>query len=158
MDGKGRDGVETEAVRLGKEYLRALQAKDKRAILAILADDFVLEVPLNVSGSNDFSDSWRGLEAAAANYDTTFRIIADIIYTEVEITPGLDPHVAVIEGLGAMTMANGRSYRNRYVFRFESENGKLRRIREYANPVTSAIAFGMPLPEASDDGVAGAFV
>ncbi len=69
----------TTAEQLGREYLRALQAKDKQAIFAIIADDFALEVPLNLSGTNDFSDSWRGLEAADANYDITFRIIQDIV-------------------------------------------------------------------------------
>lgn len=39
-----------------------------------------------------------------------------------------------------------------------TEGGKIRRIREYANPVTSAIAFGLPLPQSSDDGVADGFV
>ena len=146
------------AEELGREYLRALQAKDKQAIFAIIADDFILEVPLNVSGTNDFSDSWRGLEAANANYDTTFRIIEDLVYVELEFTPGRDPNVAFAEGLGVMTMANGRPYRNRYIFRFEARDGKLSRIREYTNPVTSAVAFGLPLPQASDDGVCDQFV
>ena len=44
-------------------------------------------------------------------------------------------------------MTNGRPYDNRYVFRFDAEGGKLKRIREYANPVTAAVAFGIPLPE-----------
>jgi ketosteroid isomerase-like protein len=147
-----------EAEELGREYLRALQAKDKQAIFAIIAADFVLEVPLNVSGSNDFSDSWRGLEAADANYDTTFRIIENLVYTELEFTPGRDPDIAFAEGLGVMEMANGQPYRNRYIFRFEARDGKLWRIREYTNPVTSAIAFGLPLPQSSDDGVSDRFV
>lgn len=146
------------AEELGREYLRALQAKDKAAIFAIISEDFALEVPLNVSGSNDYSDSWRGLEAADANYDTTFRIIEDLVYTDLEFTPGKDPDIAFAEGLGTMTMANGRPYRNRYIFRFESRDDKLWRIREYTNPVTSAVAFGMPLPQSSDDGVSDQFV
>ena len=158
MEGKTAGHSGTPAIELGREYLRALQAKDKQAIFAILAGDFVLEVPFNISGTNDYSDSWQGLEAADANYDTTFRIIQDLVYTDLEFTAGSDPNVAFAEGLGTMMMANGRPYRNRYVFRFESEDGKLTRIREYANPVTSAIAFGLPLPESSDDGVADQFV
>jgi ketosteroid isomerase-like protein len=158
MAGKDTAQAVSTAQELGKEYLRALQAKDKQAIFAILADDFALEVPLNVSGTNDFSDSWQGLEAASANYEITFRIIRDLVYTDLEFTPGRDTNVAFAEGLGVMTMANGRPYRNRYIFRFEAEGGKLRRIREYANPVTSAIAFGLPLPPSSDDGLADSFV
>lgn len=148
----------TTAEALGREYLRALAAHDKRAIFAIIADDFVLEVPMNLSGTNDLSDSWRGLEAAEANYETAFRIIEETAYADLEITPGRDPDIAFAEVHGAMTMANGRPYRNRYVFRFDTKNGKITRIREYANPVTSAIAFGLPLPQSGDDGVSDQFV
>lgn len=140
------------AAELGREYLRCLATKDKPGIMALLADGFALEVPLNVSGSNDLSDSWHGLEAADRNYDEAFRIIADTTYTDFEVTPGKDDNVAFIETLGVMTMANGRPYRNRYVFRFDARDGKLVRIREYCNPVTSAVAFGLPLPQSLNDG------
>ena len=143
---------------LGREYLRALQAHDKAGIMAILAEDFALEVPCNISGTNDLSDSWYGLEAADANFDLAFQVIADTTYEGLEFTPARDPDIAFAEGMGVMTMANGRPYGNRYIFRFDSENGKLRRVREYLNPVTSAIAFGLPLPQASDDGVDNRFV
>lgn len=132
---------------LAHAYLRALQAKDRDAILAILADDFVLEIPLNVPGTNDLSDSWRGLAAAATNYDIAFREIDVLKYTDLEITGGRDASVAFAEGLGVMRMTNGRPYANRYVFRFDIEGGKIKRIREYTNPVTGAIAFGIPLPQ-----------
>jgi ketosteroid isomerase-like protein len=146
------------AEELGREYLRALQAKDKQAILAIIADDFALEVPLNTSGTNDLSDSWRGLEAANANYDTTFQIIEQLVYPDLDFTPGHNPDIAFAEGMGEMRMANGRPYRNCYIFRFDARDGKLWRIREYTNPVTGAIAFGLPLPQSSDDGVSDQFV
>jgi ketosteroid isomerase-like protein len=134
------------AAELAEAYLAALQAKDKEAILAIVADDFELEVPCNVSGTNDFSDSWRGLEAAKAGWESAFREIEVLHYTDLEFTGGEDGKVAFAEGLGVMKMANGRPYENRYVFRFDLENGKIKRIREYLNPVTSAVAFGIPLP------------
>lgn len=139
--------TDRSAMELGQAYLVALQAKDRDAILALLADDFALEVPINVSGTNDFSDSWHGLEAAATNYDLTFQKIEVLQYTDLEFTPARDPNIAYAEGRGIMRMANGRPYRNQYIFRFEAENGKLKRIREYANPVTAAIAMGFPLPQ-----------
>ncbi|MGO8860453.1 MAG: nuclear transport factor 2 family protein [Acidimicrobiales bacterium] len=132
---------------LARAYLDALQAKDKGAILSVLADDFVLEVPCNVSGTNDFSDSWRGIETASERYDDTFRQIEVLRYTDIEIFGGSDGTVAFAEGLGVMKMATGLPYENRYVFRFDVEDGKIKRIREYLNPVTSAIAFGIPLPQ-----------
>jgi hypothetical protein len=38
------------------------------------------------------------------------------------------------------------------VLRFDVADGKIKRIREYVNPVTGAIAFGYPLPHVADDG------
>ena len=134
------------ASELGRAYLDALQAKDRDAILALLAEDFALEVPCNISGTNDLSDSWYGLEAARANYDLTFQTIDKLVYVDLEFTQGADPNVAFAEGMGVMTMFNGNPYRNRYVFRFDTKDGKIRRIREYLNPITSALAFGMALP------------
>ncbi len=131
---------------LARAYLKALQAKDKAAILSFLAEGFVLEVPFDTSGANDLSGSWRGLEMTAAKYDDAFRNIEVIRYVDLEITPGQDPGVAFAEGRGVMRMANGRAYENRYVFRFDVEGGKIRRIREYRNPVTAAISFGRTLP------------
>jgi ketosteroid isomerase-like protein len=151
-------GSSPTAAELGREYLRALAAHDKPGIMALLADDFALEVPCDVAGNNDLADSWHGLEAADSNYDLAFAIIADTTYVDFEVTPGKDDNVAFIETRGDMTMANGRPYKNRYVFRFDAKDGKLFRIREYCNPVTSAIAFGLPLPVSSDDGVGNKFI
>jgi ketosteroid isomerase-like protein len=133
---------------LAEAYLVALQAKDKAAILSIVTDDFALEVPMNTSGSNDLSDSWVGLEAAKAGWDMAFSTIEHLKYGPLEITPGRDRNVAFLEARGVMRMANGRTYDNIYVFRFDTEGGRIRRIREYANPVTAAVAFGIPLPQA----------
>jgi ketosteroid isomerase-like protein len=141
------NATDRSASDLARAYLEALQAKDRDAILSILAEDFALEVPCNISGTNDLSDSWYGLEAARKNYDTTFRVIEELTYEDVEYTQGSDCNIAFAEGMGVMKMATGRPYRNRYVFRFDVEHGKIRRIREYLNPITSAIAFGIALPQ-----------
>jgi len=130
------------AEQLAGAFLRAIQAKDKEGILALLTDDFVLEVPFNVSGTNDLSDSWYGLDTASTNFEATWETIETVKYSEIEITAGRDADVAFAETLGAMRMANGKPYRNRYIFRFDTQNGKIRRVREYANPVTSMIAWG----------------
>ena len=136
---------------LGREYLRALQAKDKGAILAILADDFELVVPCTLSGVNDNqSATWRGLtgpDGANINLDKTFETIEPICYPDLEFTSGANPDIAFAEGLGEMRMKTDRHYRNIYVFRFDSEAGKLKRIREYVNPITWAISMGVQLPE-----------
>ena len=72
---------------------------------------------------------------------------ADI--TVVEINQAVDPSVAFLEGRGTMRMANGNPYNNQYVFRFDVDldSGKIKRAREYVNPVTFAVAMHQPLPD-----------
>jgi ketosteroid isomerase-like protein len=144
------DGHAT-AEELGREYLRALQAKDKAAILAILADDFTLVVPCALDGVNDSTKAtWSGLtgpNGADINLDKTFVKIEPICYPALEFTSGANPDIAFAEGMGEMRMVTKRHYRNMYVFRFDSENGKLKRIREYVNPITWAISMGVALPD-----------
>jgi ketosteroid isomerase-like protein len=141
--------VNRTAAELADAYLTALQAKDREAMLALLADDFTLEIPCNISGSNDRSDSWRGIENAGPNYDQAFQMIEVLKYADVEITQAADPSIAFLEGRGTMRMANGNPYNNTYVFRFDVDlaSGKIKRAREYVNPITFAIAMNVPLPE-----------
>ena len=46
---------------------------------------------------------------------------------------------------GAMVTADGKPYRNRYVFRFDFESGRIKSAREYYNPIISAYAFARPI-------------
>jgi ketosteroid isomerase-like protein len=128
-------------------YIERLQAKDKAGILAILADDFVLEVPNTVSGTNDPAEIRQavGLDGAANMLDMAFVTIETIKYVDIDVNPSTDPRVVFVETLGVMQMFNGRPYNNRYVFRFDVVDGKIQRIREYLNPITGAISFEIPL-------------
>jgi ketosteroid isomerase-like protein len=142
------------AAELADAYLTALQAKDMDAMLALLAPDFTLEIPCNIAGTNDKSDSWRGIDNAEPNYAQAFQMIELLKYVEVEINQAADPSVAFLEGRGAMRMANGNPYNNIYVFRFDVdlESGKIKRAREYVNPITFAVAMHQPLPDTAPAG------
>lgn len=137
------------AAELADAYLTALQAKDIDAMLALLAPEFTLEIPCNLSGTNDRSDSWTGVDNARPNYLQAFEMIEVLRYADVEITQAADPTIAFLEGRGVIRMANGNPYRNQYVFRFDVDlgSGKIVRAREYVNPVTFAVAMHQPLPE-----------
>jgi ketosteroid isomerase-like protein len=142
------DKRSTATTDLARAYFTALEQKDLGGLLAILTEDAVLEMPFDVAGTNKPRDLWQGSDGAAAHYGQAFTDVASITFTEVAISPTTDPNVVFAEALGDMAMVNGRPYNNRYVFRFDLHDGKIRRIREYGNPVTSAISFGLPLPGA----------
>jgi ketosteroid isomerase-like protein len=127
-------------------YLTAMEHKDKAELLAVLADDAILEMPLDVAGTNQTRVLWRGADGASTHYGQAFVDVESIKFTEVDICPTTDPDVVFAEAVGDMAMVSGRPYNNRYVFRFDLRDGKIRRIREYCNPVTSALSYGIPLP------------
>lgn len=139
---------------LVRAYLEALERQDPDALCALVTDDFVLEVPLSLSGNNDPGEAmaWRGIEDFRANYAEYFpTVLTSQRLTDVAIRPTVDADIVYAEALGDMTLANGRPYKNRYVFRFRLRDGKICELLEFANPVTGAIAFGLPLPAISTE-------
>lgn len=136
-------------IELVRAYLEALQRQDPEALCALVTEDFVLEVPLSPSGRNESSDAmaWRGIEDFRANYAEYFpTVMASQRLTDVVIRPTFDLDVVYAEAFGDMVLANGRPYKNRYVFRFRIRDSKICELLEFANPVTGAIAFEQPLP------------
>jgi uncharacterized protein len=143
----GSDRSSAAVEDLARAYIDALEAKDKEAILSMLADDFVMEMPFDTAGTNDLSNSWGGIETASVTYEENFAQVDFVRFADVEIFPARDPTVAFAEARGVVTTSSGRPYENRYVLRFEALDGRITRIREYLNPVTAAISFGLPLPQ-----------
>jgi ketosteroid isomerase-like protein len=146
VEDAGFDQRFDQAKNLARAYLTAMEQKDKDGLVAILTEDSVLEMPFDAAGVNDPRSLWRGRDGAAAHYGQAFEDVASIKFREVAVSPTVDPDVVFAEAWGDMAMVNGRPYNNRYVFRFDLRDGKICRIREYCNPVTSAISYGIPLP------------
>jgi hypothetical protein len=78
-------------------------------------------------------------------------MIEQLKYADVDINQYDYHSVAFLECRGVMRMANGNPYCNQYVFRFDVDldSGKIKRAREYVNPVTFAVAMHQPLPDTS---------
>jgi ketosteroid isomerase-like protein len=129
-------------------FFRAIAAKDPQGLAEALSPDALYEIPFSESGSTEpgahrryvgrdqVVDFW--MQTASAG---TKNLGAE----ELELSITADGGRLFIEQRGNMVMADGKSYRNRYVFRFEFENGKIKSVREYYNPVVSAYAFGRPI-------------
>jgi hypothetical protein len=61
--------------------------------------------------------------------------------TEANLTVSADGSRVFFEGRGHLSMSSGKTYRNRYVRRFDLVGGKIKRC-QYYNPIQSAYAFG----------------
>lgn len=141
-----------EGRRTAKDLIRrwftTMRAKDLQGLLELMSPDVVIELPFNESGRTEEGAFRRycGLDEVRGFWEAAFKAEGKSHYqTSAELTLSADGRVAFLESRGNLTMSSGKSYRNRYVFRFVTEKGKLVHVREYYNPITSAYAFGRPV-------------
>ena len=111
---------------------------DAAAMLAGYRDDFVLELPY---GSPDAPVVVEGRAAALEYLTAAFEVFRfSLELTEQHETA--DPNQLILEYVSEGTvLTTGKPYRNRYlgVYWFDDE-GRVARVREFYNPVPSAIA------------------
>ena len=116
----------------------AIARGDADAMLARYRDDFVLELPY---GSPDAPTVIEGKVAALDHLTAAFGVFRfSLELTEQHETT--DPNRLVLEYVSDGTvLTTGKPYRNRYigVYWFDDE-GRVARVREFYNPVPSAIA------------------
>jgi ketosteroid isomerase-like protein len=118
--------------------------KDLDGARALMADDILVEIPFSESGRTDDGHFrvYRGVEEVCGFWATAFKAEGEsegMLGTEITMTA--DGRTVFVEGRGNLSMANGRTYRNRYVMRFVFEGGKVKHVREYYNPIVSAYGF-----------------
>jgi ketosteroid isomerase-like protein len=125
-------------------WFATTHAKDLDGVRALMTDDIVVEIPFSESGrvEDGCFRVYSGADAVCGFWATAFQAEGEsegMLGTEITMTS--DGRVAFVEGRGVLSMANGRSYRNRYVMRFVLEGGKVKHVREYYNPIVSAYGF-----------------
>jgi uncharacterized protein len=125
-------------------FFKAVAAKDATALARAITEDAIYEIPFSESGSTA-PGSFRRYEGAKEVIDFWTATTADgpksLGPEDVELSITADGSRVFIEQRGNMVLSDGRSYRNRYVFRFSIRDGRICHAREYFNPVTAAYAF-----------------
>src|ERR1700761_1820437 len=125
-------------------FFKAVATKDTAALAASITEDAVYEFPFSESGSTE-PDQCRRYVGAAEVIAFWTATSADgpksLGPEDVELSITADGSRVFIEQRGNMVLSDGRSYRNRYVFRFAIRDGRVCHVREYFNPVTAAYAF-----------------
>ncbi|WP_084397139.1 nuclear transport factor 2 family protein [Henriciella aquimarina] len=118
--------------------------KDKAAKLKVVADDMVLEIPFNESGRTEEGAFRRysGKREVVEFIDAAFAAEKSVRLVSAEYVVSEDGRTVFVEARGEVEMISGKMYRNRYVLRFDVDGGKIKCLREFYNPITSAVAFG----------------
>lgn len=141
----------TVAERVVQKFFRTALAKDRAGTMELYTEDSVLEIPFNESGRTEEGAFRRysGLAELAKFTDASHAAEGTMGASDIEMHRVEGGDTIFVESRGNIVMSSGREYRNRYVFRFDIEGDKIRRLREYYNPVTSGLAFGRPIGQAS---------
>jgi ketosteroid isomerase-like protein len=108
--------------------------------IELWADDGVLEFPYAPAGRRR---AYAGkAEILAYMKHATGRVAADSVES-MRVFPMQDPDMAVIEvSIRGRALTTGAPYSQSFVMFFEVEDGKLRRYREYWNPLNTIDAMG----------------
>lgn len=114
----------------------------------LMHPDIVIELPFNESGRTDAGGHrvYEGIAACVEFWKVAAKFEIEIRpFEDLDLTVNPDGSRVFLEMRADVTMNSGNLYRNRYVLRLDIEDGKVRRCKEYYNPITSAQAFGRPV-------------
>ncbi len=122
-------------VDLTNRFLNLLEAGD-RAGVADMLDDHVVWSARMSAGPADDSAPARGREAFGSRLRAIGRLTTSAKFIDRRITASADEPTTFVQTNGDFITADGRPYRNVYVFRFDWRDGKIESWEEYANPIT----------------------
>src|SRR5215216_105626 len=129
---------------------KELERENLDAILARLAEDVDVVLPLAPDGNNDPThvDRFAGRQSVRALLWRTFLAYRHIAFVDDVITPSSDGRVIFVEARGDFLTLDGRPYRNVYLIKLVFDDaGAVTRIEEWTNPVTASQTWGFPLKE-----------
>src|SRR5258708_8088714 len=103
-----------------------------------MTDDVVTEIPFGESGKTDEGSFrvYRGMDQVLDFWATAFKAEGKSHgMTETDITVNADGSRVFIEGRGHLTLASGKTYRNRYAIRFAFVTRQLKPRPQIHNPI-----------------------
>ena len=134
--------IRQQAQQVVRTFLTSLEAKDMETFATVWAEDAVQEMPYALEG---FPECVKGKEnlikhhAAwpenSGNADFTSQLIVYHMQNSAMIFAEFKGDVDIIP--------TGRKYKQQYGGLFHIENGKIKRFREYFNPMPFKYAFGL---------------
>jgi len=125
-----------------------IEHHDFALLESLMHENIVIELPFNESGRTEagYYRVYEGIAACLEFWQVAARFEGEMRpFEDMDLTTSPDGSRLFLEARGDVTMRSGTVYRNRYVLRLDVEDGKVRRYREYYNPIASAHAFGRPI-------------
>jgi ketosteroid isomerase-like protein len=127
-----------------RDWMTTVHDKDLDGVRALMAEDIVIEIPFGESGitGDGHYRVYRGVEECVGFWAVAFQAEGEssgALGCELNVTA--DGRFAFLEYRARLSMANGRTYQNRYVMKVEFDDGKVSHVWEFYNPIQSAYGF-----------------
>ena len=140
----------TAAKSVVERFFAAKEGHDLESLAALFAQEVVYIFPLPASGAQEDWFVYDGKEATMAYQRRTSEAFSQLRMVDREMSISEDGGTIFMECRGDYITSDGRPYKNIYVFKFTIVDGKIRKVREYCNPVTYAVLANLPIA-ASDE-------
>jgi ketosteroid isomerase-like protein len=117
-------------------FLDLLEAGDRSGVEGMLSADVTWTTPMTATGNVDDGERVEGREAFQARASAIGAMMRSTRFVDRRVTTSADGATTFVQTRGDFRSADGRPYRNVYVFRFDWQDGRLAAWEEYANPIT----------------------
>ena len=134
-------GPEQRTADQTRAFLAAFERKDLNAVSERIDDDATFTIPLSFSGAPGPAGYFAGKEQILGYVNNVVTRFQSIRFTDVRISVTAHGKTSFVQAKGDFTTADGRPYRNVYVYRFDWRDGRMVHTDEYANPVTLCNTF-----------------
>lgn len=124
-----------------RALLAAFERKDIDAISARIDRNATLTIPLSFTGAPEPAGHFANKAEILGYVDGVMANFQRIEFTDLRVSVTDNGRTSFAQANGDFLTADGRSYRNVYIYRFDWKNGRMVRTEEYANPITLCNTF-----------------
>jgi ketosteroid isomerase-like protein len=139
-----------------RRFLAAMAEHDFATLADLFDPDVTVVNLMTLDGSQDSQRPHRGRDQAAAYFRQVDELMPQRELRDLRVTTAGD--TVFVQFNGDFRTADGRPYRNVYVFRFDWRDGRITSLEEYGNPITFINTFpelvhsespGSPMPSSA---------
>ena len=128
-----------KALAIAKRFFDGFEARDPAAVGEVLTDDAAVIIKLSIAGTPEPWYVFDGKAHVLAYIGSVAAKFDRVAFIDKQWTVAADATSVFLQANGdILSSAEKLSYRNVYVFKIELQGDKIRRVVEYANPVTYA--------------------
>ena len=126
-------------------FFKGIEEHDVDLVAPLLAEDAVLEIPFNASGSAAPAARFEGKKAVMGYLNQIVTSFSRTVLVDKRIYAA-EEETVFFEAKGDLVHAvSGATYKNQYVFKFVFRSNLISQISEYSNPVIYAKLVGAPI-------------